>query len=139
MSTFGANTFDAGLLLQKAIPLALKKAKPGTAEFRQALRDALLPQLTDRLDDEDAWGQKLSGGEQQRLAVARALLKKPRWLFADEATSALDAAAELEIYGKLRALVRHSGGALMSIAHRPSVAAFHERQWTVEASGRLAG
>jgi len=41
MSTFGANTFDAGLLLQKAIPLALKKAKPGTPEFRQALRDAL--------------------------------------------------------------------------------------------------
>ena len=41
MSTFGANTFDAGLLLQKAIPLALKTAKPGTAEFRVALRDAL--------------------------------------------------------------------------------------------------
>ena len=41
MSTFGANTFDAGLLLQKAIPEALKKAKPGTPEFRSALRDAL--------------------------------------------------------------------------------------------------
>ena len=41
MSTFGANTFDAGLLLQKAIPLALKTAKPGTPEFRAALRDAL--------------------------------------------------------------------------------------------------
>ena len=41
MSTFGANTFDAGLLLQKAIPEALKKAKPGTPEFRVALRDAL--------------------------------------------------------------------------------------------------
>jgi len=41
MSTFGANTWDAGLLLQKAIPEALKKAKPGTAEFRAALRDAL--------------------------------------------------------------------------------------------------
>ena len=41
MSTFGANTFDAGLLLQKAIPLALKTAKPGSAEFRGALRDAL--------------------------------------------------------------------------------------------------
>jgi branched-chain amino acid transport system substrate-binding protein len=40
-STFGANTFDAGLLLQKAIPLALKKAQPGSAEFRAALRDAL--------------------------------------------------------------------------------------------------
>jgi len=41
MSTFGANTFDAGLLLQKAIPVALKKAKSGSPEFRDALRDAL--------------------------------------------------------------------------------------------------
>jgi branched-chain amino acid transport system substrate-binding protein len=41
MSTFGANTYDAGLLLQKAIPDALKKAKPGSSEFRIALRDAL--------------------------------------------------------------------------------------------------
>ena len=41
MSTFGANTYDAGLLLQKAIPEALKKAKAGTPEFRMALRDAL--------------------------------------------------------------------------------------------------
>ena len=41
MLTFGANTFDAGLLLQKAIPQALAKARPGSAEFRAALRDAL--------------------------------------------------------------------------------------------------
>ncbi|MDH4608800.1 ABC transporter substrate-binding protein [Pseudomonas sp. BN102] len=40
-ATFGANTFDAGLLLQKAIPLAAAKAAPGTPEFRAALRDAL--------------------------------------------------------------------------------------------------
>ncbi|MND49440.1 Receptor family ligand binding region [compost metagenome] len=40
-ATFGANTFDAGLLLQKAIPLAAAKAQPGTPEFRAALRDAL--------------------------------------------------------------------------------------------------
>lgn len=40
-STFGANTWDAGLLLQKAIPLALKKTNPGTAEFRAVLRDVL--------------------------------------------------------------------------------------------------
>jgi branched-chain amino acid transport system substrate-binding protein len=40
-STFGAHTWDAYLLLQRAIPEALKKAKPGTAEFRAALRDAL--------------------------------------------------------------------------------------------------
>lgn len=40
-ATFGANVYDAGLLLEKAIPTALKAAKPGTAEFRQALRTAL--------------------------------------------------------------------------------------------------
>ncbi|CAM3340215.1 ABC transporter substrate-binding protein [Deinococcus saxicola] len=41
VSTFGAHMWDAGLLMQKAIPSALKKAQPGTAEFRSALRDAL--------------------------------------------------------------------------------------------------
>ena len=40
-STFGAHTWDASLMLQRAVPEALKKAKPGTAEFRVALRDAL--------------------------------------------------------------------------------------------------
>ncbi|NMG43766.1 ABC transporter substrate-binding protein [Aromatoleum toluvorans] len=40
-ATFGANVFDAGLLLQQAIPTAAKVAKPGTKEFRAALRDSL--------------------------------------------------------------------------------------------------
>jgi len=40
-STFGAHAWDASLLLQNAIPVALKAAKPGTPEFRKALRDAL--------------------------------------------------------------------------------------------------
>ena len=40
-ATFGANVYDAGLLLQVAVPEALKKGKPGTSEFRSALRDAL--------------------------------------------------------------------------------------------------
>jgi branched-chain amino acid transport system substrate-binding protein len=40
-ATFGANVYDAGLMLQRAVPEALKKAKPGTPEFRAALRDAL--------------------------------------------------------------------------------------------------
>ncbi len=41
VSTFGAHAWDAGLLMTAAVPVALKKAKPGTAEFRAALRDAL--------------------------------------------------------------------------------------------------
>jgi len=40
-ATFGANVYDAGLLLEKAIPIAAQSAKPGTKEFRAALRDAL--------------------------------------------------------------------------------------------------
>jgi putative ATP-binding cassette transporter len=98
-------------------------------ELTQALHDALLPQLAGRLDAQDAWSQKLSGGEQQRLAIARVLLKKPAWVFADEATSALDGAAEQTLYARLQALTREAGGALVSIAHRPAVAAFHRTRW----------
>ena len=94
-------------------------------ELKAALVSALLPELTTQLDDENAWGNKLSGGEQQRLAIARALLKQPRWLFVDEGTSALDAQAEQLIYQRLQAMVLAKGGALVSIAHRPQVAAFH--------------
>ena len=41
VSTFGAHAWDTGVLLQAAVPVALKKAQPGTKEFRAALRDAL--------------------------------------------------------------------------------------------------
>lgn len=100
--------------------------------LKQALRDALLPQLVDQLDVTDAWSQKLSGGEQQRLALARVFLKKPTWIFADEATSALDEEAERTLYGKLMAMVKAGNGAIISIAHRQTVATFHSRRWTLE-------
>lgn len=102
------------------------------AQLKSALQEALLPHLVERLDDRAAWGQKLSGGEQQRLAIARVLLKQPRWVFADEATSALDAAAEQAVYARLKALTERQGGALISIAHRPAVAGFHQRRWQIE-------
>ena len=101
-------------------------------QLKVALTDALLPQLTQRLDEPNAWGQKLSGGEQQRLAIARVLLKKPAWVFADEATSALDTAAEETLYQRLLLMVQTAQGALVSIAHRPSVAAFHDKTWLLE-------
>ncbi|MEO7243325.1 MAG: ABC transporter ATP-binding protein/permease [Variovorax sp.] len=115
---------------------ALAYPEPATdysdAALREALQAALLPNLADRLDDSDAWSQKLSGGEQQRLAIARVLLKKPAWLFADEATSALDAEAEATLYQRLSATVRAAGGAMVSIAHRASVGAHHERRWMLQ-------
>ena len=101
-------------------------------QLRQALTEALLPALVDQLDLADAWSQKLSGGEQQRLAIARVLLKKPKWVFADEATSALDEVTENYVYKRLIALVQSTQGAIISIAHRPSVAAFHNLHWELQ-------
>ena len=100
-------------------------------QLKTALQDALLPALAERLEERDNWTQKLSGGEQQRLAIARVLLKQPAWVLADEATSALDPEAENTVYQRLQALTERGGGALLSIAHRPSVAAFHPRSWTL--------
>ena len=99
------------------------------AELQQALLDVHLPQLIDKLDEEGHWTQQLSGGEQQRLSMARVFLKQARWVFADEATSALDEALEQAMYEKLLAMVSANHGALVSVAHRPSVAAFHNQQW----------
>jgi len=111
------------------------------AELRQALVDALLPDLVDRLDDSDVWSQKLSGGEQQRLSIARVLLKKPSWLFADEITSALDAEAEGVLYKRLSDRVKAAGGAMVSIAHRAAVGDFHNQRWTLvpQADGAPGG
>ncbi len=102
------------------------------AQLRQALTDALLPDLTDQLDQWNTWGQKLSGGEQQRMALARVFLKQPQWVFADEATSALDAPTEATLYQRLVDMLAARGGGLVSIAHRPGVAAFHTKAWVLE-------
>jgi putative ATP-binding cassette transporter len=118
--------------LRDALAYPEPAARYSDDALKQALNEALLPNLAERLDEEDAWGQKLSGGEQQRLSIARVLLKKPQWIFADEATSALDEAAEKTLYERLQALVKTSQGAMLSIAHRPTVAAFHQKLWEFE-------
>ncbi len=107
--------------------------------LRQALEHALLPQLALRLDDQDAWSQKLSGGERQRLALARVFLKQPAWVLADEATSALDEETEHTLYRRLVDLVRRRGGAMVSIAHRPALEAFHRRRWEVQRAADVRG
>jgi vitamin B12/bleomycin/antimicrobial peptide transport system ATP-binding/permease protein len=107
-------------------------AYPGTedtypdAAIAEALRAAKLPHIAERLDEERAWAQTLSLGEQQRLAVARALLAKPDWLLLDEATAALDEPTEAEIYRVIRE--RLPDTTVVSIGHRSTLAAFHDRR-----------
>ncbi|MGO9673176.1 MAG: ABC transporter ATP-binding protein/permease [Methylocella sp.] len=95
------------------------------AAVRAALLSAKLPELIDQLHVEDNWGQRLSGGEQQRLAVARALLAKPDWLFLDEATAAMDETMEAKIYDVLFNELR--GTTIVSIGHRSSLLDIHQR------------
>jgi hypothetical protein len=118
--------------LRDALAYPEPAASCSDAELKQVLREAQLPQLQERLDSQAAWNSSLSGGEQQRLSVARVLLKRPAWVFADEATSALDNAAEAQIYSRLVQLVQSRGGALVSVAHRDSVTEFHTARWLLQ-------
>ena len=104
------------------------------AALLQALRDAGLMHLTDRLDEHANWSLALSGGEQQRIGFARVFLYRPDWLFLDEATSALDEDAEQALYALLRERLR--GTTVISVAHRSTVAQFHRRRLTLNPETR---
>lgn len=91
--------------------------------IRATLQACGLGALADKLDVQETWSQRLSPGEQQRLAFARALLIRPDFLFLDEATSALDEAAEAQLYRLIFAKLPDT--AIISIAHRQTVGAFH--------------
>jgi putative ATP-binding cassette transporter len=109
---------------------------PDTA-LREALEAVGLPQLGDQLDESANWALRLSPGEQQRIAFARALLLKPEWLFLDEATSAVDESAEERLYALLRA--RLPGVTLVSVGHRSTLRPFHTRRLEVVPDGDRAG
>jgi len=108
-------------------------SEPGTFtddQIKTALIDVRLPHLVDHLDEDQNWSMTLSGGEQQRIAVARAILNKPDWLFMDEATSALDEENERHAYELIGQRLAQS--AIVSIAHRPSVATYHRRRLAID-------
>ena len=94
--------------------------------LKRVLIDCDLAQLTGRLDEEQHWAQQLSGGEQQRIAFARALLHRPDWLFMDEATASMDETAEARLYDLLRGQL--PGTTVISIGHRPSLMRFHDQR-----------
>jgi putative ABC transport system ATP-binding protein len=70
---------------------------------------------------------QLSGGEKQRVAVGRALLKRPAFCFADEPTSALDWAHGQQVVELLRDAARTFGSTVLMVAHDPRIADYADR------------
>lgn len=103
-------------------------ASPNTfdeADLRAALERCGLGDFVSMLDRNERWDRTMSLGQQQRVAFARVLLHKPRWVFMDEATSALDEdnqAAMLSLFEN-----ELEGATVMSIGHRPGLEVFHTR------------
>ena len=83
-----------------------------------------------RLNEVNDWARVLSLGEQQRIAIARALITKPRWLVMDEATSAMDEISEGHLYRLLKE--RLPEATLITIGHRESLKALHIREIRLE-------
>jgi putative ATP-binding cassette transporter len=109
--------------LADAITYPARAGSFDDARLTDTLTAVGLPGLLPRLHEEAHWNRMLSGGEQQRLAMARVLLYAPDYLFLDEATSALDEPAEAMLYRLLQE--RLPGAAIISIGHRSTLAAFH--------------
>jgi putative ATP-binding cassette transporter len=116
--------------LKRAICYPLNDEEVADEAVVDALEHADLRHLTAELATVDTWERRLSGGEQQRLTVARALLVRPDWLFLDEATSGLDPTMESRVYALLRERLPHT--TLVSVAHRHEVMQFHTRVIRVE-------
>ena len=112
--------------LKHAVSYPDDAAKHPDEEVKSALKAVGLAHLAGDLARNENWAQVLSGGEQQRIAFARALLNRPDWLFLDEATASLPEEDQDSLYRLLKQRLKKT--TLVSIGHRMSLAAHHDRQ-----------
>ena len=112
--------------LADAITYPARAGSFDDARLAETLTAVGLPGLIPSLHEEAHWNRMLSGGEQQRLAIARVLLYAPDYLLLDEATAALDEAAEAMLYRLLQE--RLPAATIISIGHRSTLRAFHRRR-----------
>lgn len=117
-----------------SLPLLLNGVDRRRADERA--REALALLGIERLAD--TLPGNMSGGEAQRVAVARALVVRPRVIFADEPTGSLDSASGERVMEHFTQLVRDSGTTLVIVTHEPRVAAYAMREVIVR-DGQVAG
>jgi len=103
------------------LPLALGGRKPDEAWMSQVIEAV---GLADRLAHKPS---ELSGGQQQRVAVARALVSRPKIIFADEPTGNVDSRASAEILGFMRQAVTDLGQTIVMVTHDPVAASYADR------------
>jgi putative ATP-binding cassette transporter len=96
-----------------------------TEQIAGALERAGLPEFAGRLDEEERWDRLMSLGQQQRLAFARVVLHRPRWVFLDEATAALDEENQTRVMSIFDKELPETS--IVSIGHRPGLEAYHTR------------
>ncbi|WP_422774429.1 ABC transporter ATP-binding protein [Plantactinospora sp. WMMC1484] len=124
---FGQLVPELTCLENVALPLRLDGVRRREAERRAA-------EWLARLEVTDVAGQRpgeISGGQGQRIAVARALVTAPRVVFADEPTGALDSLNGEQVMTLLTQAARETGAAVVLVTHEPRVAAYADREVVV--------
>jgi putative ABC transport system ATP-binding protein len=131
----GFNLFPALTAVQQ-VQIVLKYQGVPKAEARRRAADALSEVgLDNRMNQRPS---ELSGGEKQRIAIARALAKNPSLLFADEPTSALDGENGQVVIKLLQRAAKQHGAAVICVTHDPRLEAYADRVIQIE-DGRILG
>jgi putative ATP-binding cassette transporter len=120
--------------LRQALTYPTPAEEVEDADVRTALAGACLGHLADRLDEEAEWNTLLSGGEQQRVGFARALIHRPDVLLLDEAVSTLEDAEARDLYHLLSERLPNT--MVISIGRSAALVALHQR--TVDMAGGSA-
>jgi putative ATP-binding cassette transporter len=115
--------------LQRAATYPDPPESKSEEEVAEALKLVGLEHLAEKLGEEGPWDQTLSGGEKQRLAIARVLLHDPDIVVLDEATAALDPKSQDHLMELL--FDRSPNTTIVSVGHRPELEAFHTRKLTL--------
>jgi putative ABC transport system ATP-binding protein len=131
----GYNLFPA-LSARQQLEIVLRWGSGVGAREARSRADAMLT-LLGLARKADLRPAQLSGGEKQRVAIGRALIKEPTFCFADEPTSALDWDHGEQVVQLLRAAARDRGATVLMVAHDSRLAPYADRVLHIE-DGRLA-